>query len=263
MKRNTYLKNGVIGMLLVGLTGIGTTGCNAVKNTWDGMTKTGQGATAGGTIGAAVGTGVGALIGGGKGTWIGALVGSAIGAGTGALVGNSMDKQQKALQEQLDQINGQIDATNSRTDSLQNEINQLKVEKVKDSNNLEALKLVMGNSILFATGKSTLSPEAQAVLSKVALNLKQFPETDVTVVGYTDNTGSEEVNNRLSLERATSVVNYLNSHGIAMSRLKAVGNGWNDPIASNETAAGRAQNRRVEIFITASKQMIENASQGN
>lgn len=259
MKRDRFFRNVIVGLAIVGVTG-GFTGCSSIKKTWDGMTQTGQGATAGGAIGAAVGTGVGALIGGGKGTWIGALVGSAIGAGTGALVGNSMDRQQKALQEQLDQINGRIDNADDRANDLQDQINRLKVEKVKDSNNLEALKLVMGNSILFATGKSTLSAEAQAVLEKVAYNLKQFPDTDVTVVGYTDNTGSEARNNQLSLERAQSVVNFLSSHGVAASRLKAVGRGWNDPIVSNETAAGRAQNRRVEIFITASKQMIENAS---
>ena len=120
----------------------------------------------------------------------------------------------------------------------------------------------MGNSVLFATGKSTLSPEAQAVLSKVAYNLDQFPDTDVTVVGYTDNTGSEAVNDRLSKERAETVVNYLEQHGIAASRLKAIGRGWNDPVTSNATAAGRAQNRRVEIYITASKQMIEQDSDG-
>lgn len=261
MKKKRVLRNVTIGLVLAGLTG-GTVGCTSIRNTWDSMTKTGQGATAGGTIGAAVGTGVGALIGGGKGTWIGALVGSAIGAGTGALVGNSMDRQQKALQDQLDQMNGRIDGADARADSLQSQINRLKVEKVKDSNNLDALKLVMGNSILFATGKSALSADAQAVLSKVAYNLKQFPDTDVTVVGYTDNTGSEARNNELSQERAQAVVDYLASHGVAASRLKAVGRGWNDPIASNQTAAGRAQNRRVEIFITASKQMIQDASQG-
>jgi len=226
------------------------------------MSQSGQGATAGGAIGAAVGTGVGAIIGGSRGTWIGALVGSAIGAGTGALVGNSMDRQQKALQQQLDQLNARADNANAREDSLQKQIDQLKVERVKDSNNLDALKLVMGNSVLFATGKSTLSPEAQAVLSKVAYNLDQFPDTDVTVVGYTDNTGSEAVNDRLSKERAETVVNYLEQHGIAASRLKAIGRGWNDPVTSNATAAGRAQNRRVEIYITASKQMIEQDSDG-
>ena len=84
-------------------------GCASMKSTWDGMSQTGQGATAGGAAGAAVGAGVGALIGGGKGTWIGALVGSAIGAGTGAMVGNSMDRQKKELQAQLAGLQNQTD----------------------------------------------------------------------------------------------------------------------------------------------------------
>lgn len=258
MERN-MVRNGLVSILAACMI-TGATGCSSIKNTWDSMSQSGQGATAGGAIGAAVGTGVGAIIGGGRGTWIGALVGSAIGAGTGALVGNSMDRQQKALQQQLDQLNARADNADAREDSLQKQIEQLKVERVKDSNNLDALKLVMGNSVLFATGKSMLSPEAQAVLSKVAYNLDQFPDTDVTVVGYTDNTGSEAVNDRLSNERAQTVVNYLENHGVAAARLKAVGRGWNDPVTSNATAAGRAQNRRVEIYITASKQMIEQDS---
>lgn len=261
MERKIMVRNGLVTVLAVCMI-VGGSGCSSIKNTWDSMSQSDQGATAGGAIGAAVGTGVGAIIGGGRGTWIGALVGSAIGAGTGALVGNSMDRQQKALQQQLDQLNARADNANVREDSLQKQIDQLKVERVKDSNNLDALKLVMGNSVLFATGKSTLSPEAQAVLSKVAYNLDQFPDTDVTVVGYTDNTGSEAVNDRLSRERAETVVNYLEQHGIAASRLKAIGRGWNDPVTSNATAAGRTQNRRVEIYITASKQMIEQDSDG-
>lgn len=242
--RNTALIAISVSMLFAG-------GCSSVKNTWDSMSKAGQGATAGGGIGAAVGTGVGALIGGGKGTWIGALVGGALGAGTGALVGNSMDRQKKQLEEEL----AGVKELASKKDTT------YVVETVKDSNNLDAIKLVMGNSVLFATNSYTLSAAAQAALSRVAYNLEQFPNTDVTVVGYTDNTGGEELNQRLSLERAESVVTYLKNHGIAASRLKAVGKGWNDPIASNATAQGRAQNRRVEIFITASKQMIEEAQQ--
>ena len=133
------------------------------------------------------------------------------------------------------------------------------VQTVKDSNNLDAIKLVLGNSVLFSTGSSNLSAAAQAALGRVAYNLKQFPNTDVTVVGFTDNTGSEALNQRLSLERAQSVMTYLVSLGIPQSRLKAIGEGWNNPIASNATSAGRAQNRRVELFITADQQMIENA----
>jgi len=230
-------------------------GCNSIKSTWDGMNQTGQGATAGGAIGTAVGTGVGALIGGGKGTWIGALVGGALGAGTGALVGNHMDKQKNALEEQLSQMQAQ-ENKNSQ------DIDDIKVQMVKDRNDLDAIKLVLGDAVLFQTGKSDLSQAADAALSRVAYNLKQFPNTDVTVVGYTDNTGSEQLNQNLSEKRAESVVRYLESQGVPAARLKAVGMGEKDPIASNSTVAGRAQNRRVEMFITADRQMIQNAQSG-
>ena len=132
------------------------TGCS----TWQGMSKTGQGATAGGAAGAAVGAGIGALAGGGKGAWIGALVGTAVGAGTGAIIGNKMDKQQKALEEELANVNGLGE-------------DGYTVETVKDSNDLQAIRLVLGNAILFQTGKSDLSATAQAALSRVATNLAQ------------------------------------------------------------------------------------------
>lgn len=236
--------------------------CTALKNTWNGMSDTGQGATAGGTIGAAVGSGIGALIGGGKGTWIGALVGGALGAGTGALVGNKMDNQKKALEEQLAQMQAQEDQNSANINKNAQDIQDIKVQMVKDRNDLDAIKLVLGDAILFPTGKATLSQAADAALSRVAYNLKQFPDTDVTVVGFTDNTGSVQLNQNLSEQRAQSVVNYLESQGIPASRLKAVGMGENDPIASNATAEGRAQNRRVEMYITADQTMIQNAQQG-
>ena len=264
MERKKFAKNSLLGLLCVGMLLTGS--CNSVKNTWNGMSQSGQGATAGGAIGAAVGTGVGALIGGGKGTWIGALVGGALGAGTGALIGNSMDKQKKALEEQLGQLQQQTDQNTAdiqqNRDSIaknSKDIQDIKVEMVKDRNNLDAIKLVMGDAVLFQTGKYNLSPAADATLTRIAYNLKQFPDTDITVVGFTDNTGSEAVNQKLSLQRAQSVVDYLEQQGIAADRLKAVGKGWDDPIASNSTAEGRAQNRRVEIYITANQQAIQAA----
>lgn len=233
---------------------------------WNGMSQTGQGASAGGLLGAAAGSGIGALIDGGRGTWIGALVGGALGAGTGALVGNQMDRQKKALEEQLSGLQSGVDENSMRisdnTDQIAKnaqDIQDIKVQMVKDRNNLDAIKLVLGDAILFQTGKSNLSAGADAALSRVAYNLKQFPNTDVTVVGFTDNTGSEAFNKKLSEERAESVIEYLESQGIAASRLKAVGMGEADPIVSNATAAGRAQNRRVEMYITADKQMIDSA----
>lgn len=242
----------------------GFSGCS----TWNSMSQSGQGAAAGGAIGAAVGTGVGALIGGGRGTWIGALVGSALGAGAGALVGNSMEKQKKALEEQLNQLKAQQDANRQDIDKNSEDIarnaeaiNDIKVEMVKDSNNLDAIKLVMGDAVLFNTNSYALSAGADAMLSRIAYNLKQFPKTDVTVVGFTDNTGAEAYNQKLSLQRAQSVAAYLESQGIPASRLKTIGEGENNPIASNATPAGRAQNRRVEMYITADSEMIQDAQQ--
>ncbi len=252
MKKKVFMKGTVVALAAMMML----SGCSSIKNTWDGMNQTGQGATAGGTLGAAVGTGVGALIGGGKGTWIGALVGGALGAGTGALVGNHMDKQKKALEQQLAQMQ-------AREDQNSKDIDDIKVQMVKDRNDLDAIKLVLGDAVLFQIGKSNLSQAADATLSRVAYNLKQFPDTDVTVVGHTDNTGSEQLNRDLSEKRAQSVVNYLESQGIPASRLKAVGMGENDPVASNSTVEGRAQNRRVEMYITADKKMISNARNGN
>lgn len=228
------------------LTGVG---CSSIKNTWDGMSQAGQGASAGGLAGAAVGTGIGALIGGGKGTWIGALVGGALGAGTGALIGNHMDKQKNELEKELAEVK-ELAAQRDTT---------YIVQTVKDSNDLDAIRLVLGSSVLFNTNSYTLSATADAALAKVAYNLKQFPNTDVTIVGYTDNTGTDAINNKLSLERAQAVRDYLEAQGVASSRLQAIGDGSNNPIASNATAAGRAQNRRVEMYITADKQLIQNA----
>ena len=156
------------------------TGCSSLKNTWNGMSQSGQGATAGGAIGAAVGTGVGALIGGGKGTWIGALVGSALGAGTGALVGNHMDKQKQALEAQLAQMQAQTDQNSADIAKNSKDIQDIKIQMVKDRNNLDAIKLVLGDAILFPTGKSTLSQSAEAALTRVAYNLKQFPDLLIT-----------------------------------------------------------------------------------
>lgn len=229
-----------VSSLLCGLM-IMNSGCTAYNS----MSQTGKSATIGGAAGAAVGTGIGALIGGGKGTWIGALVGSALGAGTGALVGNQMQKQKDALEAELNQVREQS-----------NQDHRIVTEMVKDRNNLDAIKLELGNSVLFANGSSKLSPYAQAALSKVAYNLGQFPDTYVQVYGYTSSTGSEAYNMKLSQERAQAVVNYLVTAGVNPSRLQAIGEGESDPVASNATAEGQAQNRRVEIYITASSQMI-------
>ena len=211
-----------------------SSGCNS-------MTNTGKGALIGGGGGAAVGAGLGALIGGGKGAGIGSAIGAAVGAGAGALIGKKMDKQQQQLEASLP------DAT---------------VEQTTDQNGLQAIKVTFEGGILFPTGKYTLNTQARQDLSQFAVSLKQNPLTDVQILGFTDNTGSYAVNEKLSNERASAVLTYLVNSGVSPTRLTAKGIPMADYVASNETAAGRAQNRRVEIYITASPQMVQEAENG-
>ncbi len=210
------------------------TGCN----TWNNMSKTGQGAIIGTGGGAALGSIIGAIAGN---TGIGAVIGGAVGAGAGAIIGNRMDKVKKAAQQQLP------NAT---------------VETVKDDNNLDAVKVTFNSGILFATNKADLSQASKNELNNLANIMKQNTDVSVDVRGYTDSTGSDEINNPLSVSRAQSVVNYLTQNGVAYSQMKNVnGYGSSNPVASNETAEGRQKNRRVEIFLYASQEMINAAQQ--
>ncbi|WP_372776249.1 OmpA family protein [Mangrovibacterium sp.] len=199
-----------------------------------------KGGLIGGAGGALIGAGIGALAGKGKGAVIGAAVGGAVGAGAGVLIGNKMDKQKA----ELERIEG------------------AQVETITDSNNLQAIKVTFDSGILFATGKSTLSTASKDALVKFASSLQSTPETDVTIYGHTDNTGSREINVRLSNERAESVAKYLIANGVMGARLTTEGKAYDEPVASNETVEGRAQNRRVEIYIVANEQMIQQAEDG-
>ena len=206
------------------------------------MTNTGKGALIGGGGGAGVGAGLGALIGGGKGAGIGAAIGAAVGAGAGALIGKKMDKQEAELKEQLAQ--------------------QAQVEKVTDQNGLQAIKVTFNGGILFPTNGTTLSSNAKIDLTSFANSLINNPNTNVQIYGYTDNTGSMAVNQKVATGRADAVRNYLLNSGVSGTRLSAEGLPMQDYVASNETAEGRAQNRRVEIYITANETMIQQAQDG-
>lgn len=214
---------------------MGQTSCSS----W---TNLGKGAAIGGGGGAALGAGIGALAGGGKGAGIGSAIGAAVGSAAGMLIGHRMDQQQRELEQQL--------------------ASQAKVEETTDANGLRAIKVTFDGGILFPTGKYTLNPQAQADLTRFAASLKNNPDTDVQIYGFTDNTGSYAVNQRLSGERADAVLTYLVNSGISPTRLSAQGIPMADYVASNETAAGRAQNRRVEIYITANQAMIQQAEAG-
>ena len=137
------------------------------------------------------------------------------------------------------------------------------VEQTTDQNGLQAIKVTFDGGILFPTGKYTLNSQAQQDLSRFAVSLKQNPLTDVQILGFTDNTGSFAVNSKLSNERADAVMTYLVNSGVSPTRMTAKGIPMADYVASNDTEAGRAQNRRVEIYITASPEMIQQAENGN
>ena len=172
-------------------------------------------------VGAAAGAGVGALVGGKKG----AAWGAGIGALAGAAAGGYMDLQANELRKELTGTGVQI--------------------KEIEGN----VYLIMPGNITFATNSSEINPGFAPVLDSVAKILKKYDKTIVQVSGHTDNTGSDATNNHLSLMRATSVSTYLKLRGVEGGRISAVGYGSKMPIASNDTAQGREQNRRVEIAL--------------
>ena len=204
------------------------TSCNPVKNANN--TQKGAG------IGAGAGALIGAIIGNNSkiGTAGGALIGAAIGGGTGALIGNKMDKQAREIDQALPGAD---------------------VERVG-----EGIRLVLNeNAVRFATGKATLTSNAKANLDKLVPVFKEYADTNIEIYGYTDSTGSPEFNLTLSQKRAESVKNYLTSNGLLSSRFKITGLGIADPIATNDTADGRTQNRRVEFAIMANDKMVQDA----
>lgn len=199
-----------------------------------------KGALIGTGSGAALGAGIGAIIGQEKGAAIGAAVGAAVGSSVGSIIGAVMDKKAKELEE----------------------VAGADVETVTDVNGLEAIKVTFDSGILFATNSATLSNESKASLKDFAAKMSDLEDTDITIWGHTDNTGTYEVNQRVSNNRANSVQKYLNSCGIAESRMTAEGKSYDMPVADNGTVEGRAQNRRVEIYISANADMVKAAEAG-
>ena len=178
--------------------------------------------TAWGTgIGTAVGAGVGALVGGSKG----AMIGAGIGAVGGAATGGYMDLQAKKLREELVGTGVQVIQTAG------------------------SVRLIMPGNITFNTNESTIRPNFNKVLDSVAKVIIEYDKTKVQIIGYTDNTGTDAINNPLSVARAQSISNYLTLRGVSAARINAYGLGSQNPIASNATAEGREQNRRVEISL--------------
>lgn len=191
-------------------------------------TKTQSGALIGGGAGALAGAGFGAAVGGGKGAVVGGALGAATGAGAGALVGHYMDNQEKRLK----QVKGA---------SVQRQGDQLVVK--------------FNSAILFDTGKSKLKPVSEKDLTEFAKVLTEYKDTDLVVEGHTDNKGKKKTNQKLSLARAKSVIAFLQSQGVEGGRMTPQGYADDRPVAANDSEAGRAQNRRVQIQITANQQL--------
>ncbi len=143
------------------------------------------------------------------------------------------------------------------------QVQNAKVEKVTDANGLSCVKLTFDSGILFQTAKYDLNESSKRELAKFASVLKNHQECSVDIQGYTDSTGSDAINNPLSVNRAQSVAQYLNTCGVPSTQFKNVsGFGSSNPVATNETVEGRQQNRRVEVYLYASEEMIKEANSG-
>ena len=179
--------------------------------------------------GAAIGTVAGAVLGaatGGKNTVRGAAIGGVAGAIAGNVWSRRMEEQRQAMEQAT---------AGTGVDVVRTQDNQLKLNIPSD--------------ISFATGSAALQPQLRTVLQQFAEGLRANPGTLVRVAGHTDNVGSDASNNTLSIARADTVRDFLEDRGVSRSRIEAVGRGEREPIASNDTADGRAKNRRVEIFL--------------
>ena len=195
--------------------------------------------TAIGGVGGAV---AGALLGGLIGGKTGRIVGAGLGGVAGAAVGYQMDKQIKELKEQT--AGSGVDVT--------------------ETDNGQAILVNLPDGVTFDVGSATLKPEFRDTLDKVAQSLIQYPNSLVDVYGHTDSTGSDAFNQTLSENRARTVMNYLVSRGVPASRLKSQGFGETMPVASNDTAEGRAKNRRVEIkIVPITQEDVAAAKSGN
>jgi outer membrane protein OmpA-like peptidoglycan-associated protein len=204
-----------------------TTSCSSVKNA--------NNAQKGAGIGVAAGALVGGLIGASSGNAAaGAAIGAAIGGAAGGVIGHKMDKQAREISQSLPGAD---------------------VQRVGEGIHLTLKE----DSILFDTGKSTLTDRAKANLDKLIPVFTEYSDTNIEIYGYTDNTGSAAFNLTLSEKRAETVKNHLIAKGLVASRFKTTGLGIEQPIATNDTPEGRSQNRRVEFAITANDKMKEEA----
>ena len=212
------IKKFFIGILITSFL-VGSMGCAE----WNRMAK-------GAAIGAGAGGAAGGLIGHAAGNTVaGVLIGAAVGGAAGALIGNYMDKQAAEIER---------------------DIEGARVERVG-----EGIKITFNSGILFDVNKADLKDYSRSELVKLASILNKYDDTNILLAGHTDSTGSDQYNLELSRRRAQSVSEYLSIQNVTPDRFTVHGYGESDPVADNDTADGRAQNRRVEVAIWANEKL--------
>ncbi len=225
-------------LLIISLSSVLLTACVTDPHTGQSSMSN---AAKGGGLGAVVGAGAGTLFGGNdlKNAGFGALAGGVVGAAIGAYMDNQQQEMQKSLQG-----------------------TGIEVQRTADN----TLNLTMPSSITFGFDSANLTPQAQTALDSVAKVLNQYPESNITITGHTDDSGSDSYNLKLSEQRAASVSGYLSQHNVNYSRLSTQGMGEKMPKVPNSTEENRAQNRRVELAIVANnnagKQQNQQQQQG-
>ena len=215
------LGSSVLAVSLVAAVTFGSTAC-ATKRQTGALVGAGAGAAAGAAIGKAAGN-----------TAVGAILGAAVGGAAGAIIGDYMDRQAEELDEELEGA---------------------RIERVG-----EGIRITFDSGILFDVDKAELRPVAKANLADMARVLKKYDDTIILIEGHTDSTGPESYNMGLSERRAESVSHYLAQQGVSPSRFSVIGYGESQPVATNETVAGRQENRRVEVAIMANEELKERA----
>lgn len=194
-------------------------------------------AAKGGAIGAAAGGAIGGVIGSRSGnTAVGAIIGAAVGGAAGAVIGNYMDKQAAEMKRDLEGA---------------------RVERIG-----EGIKITFPSGILFETNSSTLETDARENIQKLAKILNKYEDTNVLIEGHTDSDGSDDYNQKLSERRAAAVSDFARNNGVSSSRIITKGYGESQPVASNESADGKRQNRRVEIAVYANEELKKAAEDG-
>jgi len=199
--------------------------------------KTVQGAGVGAAAGAASGAAIGAIVGGGKGAGTGAAIGAVVGLLGGGLIGNYLDNQAKEME------------------GILAEQDRLKREQ-------EKLDVTLSSDILFSSGSANLYPGGRDKLRQFAGVLNRYPRTTLQITGHTDSRGTEQSNDELSRRRAQAVADELIADGVSANRITTRGVGASQPMATNDTAEGRAQNRRVDIVVAPDEGLRAEQSQG-